>query len=136
MNSQTHPANKVPKPKKRSACPISGFLDILGDKWTLLVVRDLFIGLNKYKDFQNGPEGIPTNILAERLKRLECANIISKQQYQNNPVRYHYHLTDKGKKLSPVIKEIMNWGNEFLPGTLAAKDIKIVADKRLSASKQ
>lgn len=64
----------------RSDCPVSCVLDILGDKWTLVVVRDLFMGKHRYNDFMESPEGITSNILAERLKRLECAGIVSRDQ--------------------------------------------------------
>ena len=67
---------------KRSTCPVACTLDILGDKWTLLVIRDLFLGKKTYGDFQSSPEGIPTNILAERLKRLVEKGIVRKYPYQ------------------------------------------------------
>jgi len=108
---------------KRSACPIANILDVLGDKWTLLVVRDLLLGKKTYKAFQDSPEGIPTNILAERLKRLERAEIIVRTQYQDKPVRYTYILTDKGKDLRPVLKSMSKWGNKYVPGTLTPEDI-------------
>lgn len=101
----------------RSICPITNTLDLLGDKWTLIVIRDLFIGKQTYGEFQSSPEGIPTNILADRLKRLLENDIISKQAYQEKPVRYVYRLTDKGKALAPVIKEIVKWGLKHIPGT-------------------
>ena len=82
----------------RSKCPVSCALDLLGDKWTLLLVRDLLLGKGTYTEFQQSPEGIPTNILAERLKRLLAAGIIEKLPYQERPVRYRYHLTGKGVK--------------------------------------
>jgi len=66
-------------------------------KWSLLVVRDLLRGNVTYGELQNSPEGIPTNILADRLKRLEEAGLIAKSAYQEHPVRYAYELTEKGK---------------------------------------
>jgi len=104
----------------RSVCPISNTLDILGDKWTLLVVRDMFLGKKTYGEFLASPEGIPTNILADRLKRLESHGIINRSPYQQAPVRYAYQLTSKGEQLSEVIKAIINWGLENIPGTKAA----------------
>lgn len=102
----------------RSVCPVSSVLDILGDKWTLLVVRDMLL-LNKrlYGELLDSPESIPTNILADRLKRLQIAGIVEKHPYQDKPVRYEYHLTDKGKALRPVILEMIQWGNSYIPGT-------------------
>jgi DNA-binding HxlR family transcriptional regulator len=104
----------------RSPCPITGTLDILGDKWTLLVVRDMFLGKQTYSEFRSSPEGIPTNILADRLKRLEQHGIIDKKPYQQAPVRYAYHLTAKGERLAPLVQEIIKWGLENIPGTQAA----------------
>lgn len=108
---------------KRSPCPVASMLDILGDKWTLLVVRDLFMGKQTYTQLQDSPEGMPTNILAERLKRLEGQGIIRKQQYQNNPVRYHYQLTEKGKDLGAVLRAMVQWGSKHLPGTYTQTQI-------------
>ena len=103
----------------RSPCPIANTLDILGDKWTLLVVRDLFSGKKTYSEFQSSPENIPTNILADRLKRLTENCIIQKTPYQQNPVRYAYQLTDKGRSLGLVLKEIAEWGLKNIKGTEA-----------------
>lgn len=93
----------------RSSCPIACALDLLGDKWTLVVIRDVFLGRHTFGDFQNAPEKIPTNILADRLKRLEAAGIIHKQPYQERPARYTYHLTNVGKKLGPTLFELAKW---------------------------
>ena len=103
---------------KRSACPLTNSLDIFGDKWSLLIVRDIYFGKHRYKDFAQSPEGIPTNILAERLKKLQFHGIIEKTPYQQKPVRYSYGLTDKGKRLLPVIREIVVWGQAHFEGTL------------------
>lgn len=108
----------------RSPCPVACMLDILGDKWTLLVVRDLLMGKQTYKEFQESPEGIPSNILAERLKRLEAEGILNKQQYQDKPVRYHYRLTDKGKDLGGVLRSMVQWGNKYVPGTYSLEQIQ------------
>ena len=101
----------------RSRCAIACTLDLLGDKWSLLVVRDLFRGSATYGDLQNSFEGIPTNILADRLKKLEAAGIISKSAYQQHPVRYSYELTEKGKSLGDVLLAIVRWGKKHIPGT-------------------
>ena len=107
---------KRPAKFKRSPCPIANSLDILGDKWTLLVVRDLFLDKHTYGEFQDSQEGIPSNILADRLKRLEWAGIIGKSPYQDRPVRYAYHLTEKGQSLGPIVKEYINWGLKQILG--------------------
>ena len=103
----------------RSVCPIASVLDVIGDKWSLLVIRDLILGKTTYREFQDSPEGIPTNILAERLKRLERHGIIEKHPYQERPVRFAYGLTKKGQALGPMLKEVINWGLKYIPGTQA-----------------
>lgn len=115
---QRSPAKSKPPRFPRSPCPVAVTLDILGDKWTLLVVRDLFMGKRLYGEFTASPEAIPTNILAERLKRLEAQGLISKTPYQERPLRYAYALTDKGRGLAPVLMEMARWGNKHYPGTL------------------
>ena len=108
----------------RSPCPVACSLDLLGDKWSLLVVRDLLLGKTTYTGFQKSPEGIPTNILAERLKRLQAAGIIEKSRYQERPVRYAYHLTEKGRDLRPVLSAMIDWGNKYIPGTIPREQIE------------
>jgi DNA-binding HxlR family transcriptional regulator len=102
----------------RSPCAVACTLDLVGDKWSLLVVRDLLRGNVTYGELQKSPEGIPTNILADRLKRLEEAGLISKSPYQQHPVRYAYGLTEKGKALSDVLGAFVRWGKKHIPGTL------------------
>ena len=111
----------------RSSCPVACSLDLLGDKWTLLVVRDLLLGKTTYTEFQKSPEGIPTNILAERLKRLLAAGIVEKSRYQERPVRYAYHLTEKGRDLGPVLSALVDWGNRHIPGTVPREQIEAMA---------
>jgi DNA-binding HxlR family transcriptional regulator len=101
----------------RSPCAVACTLDLVGDKWSLLVVRDLLRGNVTYGKLQNSPEGIPTNILADRLKRLEEARLIAKSAYQEHPVRYAYELTEKGKALSDVLLALVRWGEKHIPGT-------------------
>ena len=100
---------------KRSSCPITNMLDIFGDKWSLLVVRDIYLGKRTYGEFLESPEQISTNILANRLKQLEVSGIIAKIVYQNNPVRYQYELTEKGRDLLPVISEMLLWAEKYMP---------------------
>jgi DNA-binding HxlR family transcriptional regulator len=107
------------KPFTRSACAVANSLDIVGDKWTLLVVRDLLHGKRTYGELANSPERIPTNILAERLKRLEVAGIIVGIPYQERPVRYAYTLTLKGRSLGDVLLAFVRWGKQHIPGTVA-----------------
>ena len=101
---------------KRSDCAVACALDLIGDKWTLLIVRDMFFGKRRYKEFQDSEEKIPTNILANRLEKLENIGLITKTPYQENPVRYEYHLTQTGRSLGTVLQTIINWADEQLPG--------------------
>ena len=108
---------KGTKAGKRSVCPISSTLDLIGDKWSLLVVRDLLHGKTTYSELVSSPEKIPTNILADRLKRLEAAGLIVSEAYQDNPVRYAYRLSQKGAALGDVLKAFVRWGKAHIPGT-------------------
>jgi DNA-binding HxlR family transcriptional regulator len=121
---------KTEKPFIRSPCAIANSLDILGDKWSLLVVRDLLHGKRTYGELADSPERIPTNLLADRLKRLESAGIIESTPYQERPVRYAYTLTAKGKDLGGVLLAFVRWGKHYIPGTVAlnqgpAKDVDV-----------
>lgn len=109
---------------KRSPCPIACTLDLLGDKWTLLVVRDLLLSRHTYKSLQMSPERIPSNILADRLKRLEREGILRKELYQERPPRYDYHLTEKGQRLGPVLRAMLTWGSTYVPGTLSKEEVE------------
>jgi DNA-binding HxlR family transcriptional regulator len=106
------------KPFTRSACAIANSLDIVGDKWSLLVVRDLLHGKRTYGELVSSPERIPTNILAERLKRLEGAGIVVSTPYQERPLRYAYTLTPKGSALGEVLLAFVRWGKQHIPGTV------------------
>ena len=97
----------------RSNCPVSYALDFFGDKWTLLIIRDMALEQKRfYKDFQNSGEGIATNILSDRLKKLEEKEIIYSQVYSQNRTQKEYFLTKKGKDLIPVLLEMMVWSFE------------------------
>src|SRR5258705_5706074 len=95
----------------RSGCPLASALDILGDKWSLVVLRGLFVGFSRYGDFLKGPEPIATNILADRLRSLECAGLI--ERVGSGP-RAGYRLTRKGADLLPVLQELARWGFEHI----------------------
>lgn len=102
---------------RRSRCAVACTLDLVGDKWSLLVVRDLLRGSATYGALQHSFEGIPTNILADRLKKLEKSGIIARSAYQERPVRYSYKLTDKGRALGDVLLAMVRWGKKHIPGT-------------------
>lgn len=97
---------------KAKPCPLATSLSVLGDKWTLLILRDLIQGKRRYGDFASSDENIPTNILANRLKRLLEYELIAKQAYQTRPTRYEYVLTDSGCELLPSIQALAKWGND------------------------
>lgn len=103
---------------RRSKCPVSCTLDVLGDKWSLLVVRDLMRGKRRYAEFAASPEGIPTNILAERLKRLLDQGVISARRYSERPPRYEYALTAKGEDLRPIMRAMVEWGVRHAGGRM------------------
>jgi DNA-binding HxlR family transcriptional regulator len=94
-------------------------LDIFGDRWTLLIIRDLLLGRTRFKDFGASPEGIPTNILSERLERLLRRGVIQQVAVAGSPKRLAYGLTSKGEALRPVLKTIRDWGLAWEPGTKA-----------------
>jgi DNA-binding HxlR family transcriptional regulator len=102
---------------KRSQCAVACTLDLIGDKWTLLIIRDMFFGKTRFNEFHDSEEKIPTNILANRLQHLEKAGLITRYPYQDRPVRYEYKLTETGRSLGSVIKAIINWAGKQLPGT-------------------
>jgi len=102
----------------RSPCPIAGALDLLGDRWTLLVVRDVLLyDKRRFADFLASPERIASNILADRLDRLERAGVIERRQYQEHPPREEYHPTARGRELAPVLRELIRWGQRHVAGT-------------------
>jgi DNA-binding HxlR family transcriptional regulator len=100
----------------RSQCPLAAALDLVGDKWSFVIIRDMIGKKWKYQDFLRSPERIPTNILASRLKSLEGKGIIEKRPYQTRPVRYEYRLTEKGADLLPVLQQLALRGHRHIPG--------------------
>jgi DNA-binding HxlR family transcriptional regulator len=100
-----------PKLKRRSGCPVSISLEMLGDRWSLLIVRDLMVrGFRTFKDFQGSSESIATNILADRLRKLEAAGIITAKVEEKDGRKINYRLTEKGIDLAPVLLELLIWG--------------------------
>lgn len=100
----------------RSSCVFSNVLDVLGDRWSLLIVRDLFFfNKHEYKEFLASPEAIATNILSDRLKRLVASGIVDELTHPDNKSRKIYYLTNKGKDLLPILLEIAKWGAEYFP---------------------
>ncbi len=103
---------------KRSICPIACTLDLVGDKWTLIVLRDiLFLKKSRFEQFLESPEKIATNILTDRLHKLEKAGLITKAPYGNHRLRMAYSATEKGKSAIPLLKEMVKWGLSNIEGT-------------------
>ena len=99
-------------------CPIARTLEIVGEWWTLLIVRDALFGASRFDEFR--ATGISDNILSARLSKLVDAGIFKKRPYQQHPVRYEYILTPKGRALAPVVLALRNWGKQFTKGADAS----------------
>ena len=119
--------------QRRSGCPISCSLDLLGDKWSLLIVRDMVFRRKRYfREFLSSDEGIATNILTDRLSRLEVIGVLSKQPDPENGRQVIYSLTDKGIALIPVLVELACWGAVYDE----APDADVEAIRRIQQDKQ
>jgi DNA-binding HxlR family transcriptional regulator len=117
---------RVARGARRSRCPVSCTLDVFGDRWSLLVVRDLLRGKHRFNEMLESSEGIPTNILADRLKRLSAKGIVKARRYTSSPPRVEYSLTTKGEDLRPVLRAMVDWGvrhagGKYPPGYEAGK---------------
>jgi DNA-binding HxlR family transcriptional regulator len=91
-------------------CSIAGALEVVGERWSLLIVRDVFLGLRRFDEIQENL-GIARNVLQTRLRRLEDEGVLERRLYQERPARYEYRLTDKGLDLWPTIVALMKWGD-------------------------
>ena len=103
-------APAVPRP-----CSIARTLDIVGEKWALLAVREVFLGDRRFDEMVRRT-GAPRDTLAARLRTLVSAGILDRRQYSEHPARFEYHLTDAGRDLYPVIVTLMHWGDQYLAG--------------------
>jgi DNA-binding HxlR family transcriptional regulator len=92
-------------------CSIARTLETVGERWTLLILRDAFLGVRRFDDFQRSL-GVARNVLSDRLERLVDAGVLERRPYQERPPRYEYRLTDKGRDLFPVIFGLMRWGDK------------------------
>jgi len=95
-------------------CPIARSLDLVGEWWSLLILRDAFRGVRRFDDFQ-ASLGIARNLLARRLKRLVAAGLLETRPYSTRPPRHEYRLTDKGRDLYPVLMTLLDWGTRWAP---------------------
>ena len=96
-------------------CSVARTLEVVGERWSLLIVRDALYGVRRFEDFQSDL-GIARNILTDRLKRLVEQGVLERVAYAERPVRYEYRLTERGKDLTPVILAMMRWGDRWFPG--------------------
>jgi DNA-binding HxlR family transcriptional regulator len=96
------------------ACPVARTLDLIGDRWTLLIIRDLFLGKTRFSQFRRTSPAPPPKLLSERLQRLEQSGLIERVIYNERPLRAEYRLTAKGRTLHPVVSELVAWGLEHL----------------------
>lgn len=102
---------RTSKAKARSGCPVSMSLDLVGDRWSLLIVRDMMVrGYRTFREFQRAGEGIASNILTDRLQRLEKSGILKREPAAEDGRSTHYRLTEKGIALAPVLLELLIWG--------------------------
>ena len=114
----------------RSSCSVSCGLDILGDKWSLILVRDaIMLGSTTYGEFQSSAEKISTNILAARLTKLVDEGIFLKESDPNNKLKIHYRLTEKGRALGPVLKSIGDWSAKFIEGVTTIEEAEELIKK-------
>ena len=104
----------------RSHCPIATTLDIVGDRWMLILLRDMVNGKKRFSEFLGSPEQITTNALTDRLMQMEGAGLVKRTPYCLRPKRFEYVLTRKGLGLVPVLQEICRWANHFMPDTWTA----------------
>jgi DNA-binding HxlR family transcriptional regulator len=121
--SKAAPVSRKPD-CRRSSCPIANALDVLGDRWTLVIVRDLvFRGFREFGQFLAAGEGISTNILAERLERLQCAGILVRSDHPEDGKKYVYRLTEKGIDLIPLLIQLVLWGAKYTPNHAAPAEV-------------
>jgi DNA-binding HxlR family transcriptional regulator len=95
-------------------CPVARGLSVIGDRWTMLVLRDCFRGVRRFDEFQRNL-GVTRHVLADRLRKLEGAGVLRREQYQDRPPRFEYRLTEAGRALHPVMISLVDWANRFAP---------------------
>ena len=118
-------------PKPRSGCPLSISLDLFGDRWSLLIIRDMMVrGLRTFSDFRRSGEKISTNILADRLRQLEKAGIVVAERAAEDARSIHYRLTPKGIALAPILLEIFLWAGRHEATGAPAEFVKHMEQNR------
>ena len=129
----------------RTSCAIAGALQVVGDQWTLMIIRDLLRGRGKFEELAAAPEGITRSVLSERLKLLEAEGIVERSFYSEHPPRAAYRLTPKGLALGPALGALARWGTRYLAhdtaivSAVCGHELRVafecaVCDRRVSAS--
>lgn len=106
----------------RSGCPIASTLDMVGDRWSLIIVRDLLNGKRRFSQFLDSPERITPSVLTDKLSSLTAHGLVTRALYSERPKRYEFHLTPKGEALISVLQAMCIWGREHVPGTWEAPE--------------
>ncbi|MDH5194877.1 MAG: helix-turn-helix transcriptional regulator [Nitrospira sp.] len=102
------------KSYRQRSCPVARTLDVIGERWSILILRDLFLhGPRRFHDFQDSLAGVAPNTLSARLKTLEAQGVIERRLYSDHPPRLEYHLTEKGRDLGPVLRALKKWGDDY-----------------------
>ena len=112
MQLTLYPGRMTPVDFAQMECSIARALEAIGDRWTLLILRDAFYGVRRFEDFQEDL-GIARNVLTDRLQKLVARGVLEREQYESKPPRFEYRLTQKGKDLLPVILTMMTWGDRW-----------------------
>ena len=99
---------------EQEACPVARGLSVIGDRWTMLVLRDCFLGIRRFEQMQERL-GITRHVLSDRLRKLEAAGVLRREPYQQRPLRHEYRLTDRGKAFYPVLVTLIEWANAHVP---------------------
>lgn len=111
MNVKSVSFSVMARSYQQKSCPVARTLDLIGERWTVLLLRDLFLnGPRRFQDFQDSLAGVAPNTLSARLKEMEAGGLIARRLYSEHPPRLEYHLTEKGKSLGPVLKALREWG--------------------------
>ena len=97
-----------------NTCPVARTMSLIGDRWTVLIIRDCFLGLSRFDEFQKST-GMTRHVLSSRLKRLTENGILDRQAYRTRPVRHEYVLTERGKELAPTLSALRDWGKSHMP---------------------
>ena len=104
----------LPRTYDNQVCSVARTLEVIGDRWTMLVLRDCFLGVRRFEQMQERL-GITRHVLADRLRKLEAAGVLRREPYQERPLRHEYRLTDRGKALYPVLVSLIDWANADVP---------------------